>query len=199
MTGEGKEPIMRAMSFLIVGLLMLTTASAGAQEICHIAVTAPAVGAFLFSDGFESGDVGAWTPDPKAARFSARGVDDLVFTVDLNPDAFDGTAVVHLKVMLPSGHVYQETAYPVATASARAGSGEAAVQRRVKGYPYPIRELLLTEVQGERGVEEELTVPFPVGGTQIVRNSLYGEWTVVGFLDDAEQPCGVAVPFVISE
>lgn len=200
MDGGAKELIMRVTTILALGLLVLTAASVDAQDACYITVIAPAAGGnFIFSDGFENGDVGAWVPEPGAPRFSARAADDLFFTVDLYSGAFNETAVVHLKVMLPSGHLYQETAYPVATASTRADSGEAVVYRRVKGYPYPVRERELTEVRGDRGPEEEFTVSFPVGGTQIVRNALYGEWKVVGFLDDAEQPCGAAAPFVISE
>jgi hypothetical protein len=33
-------------------------------------------------------------------------------------------------------------------------------------------------------------VVFPVGGTSITANSIYGTWTVVPILDNAERPCG---------
>jgi hypothetical protein len=199
MAGGKRGSIMRTISYLTFGILLLTAAGSDAQDVCHISVTAPTEGDLIFADGFECGNVESWNPDPATPRFWARSAEDLVFTISLNPDAIDGTTVVHLRVMLPSGHLYQEAAYPVATASARSESGTPAIERRVKGYPYPIRERLLTEVQGDRGLEERLAVAFPVGGTQIVRNSLYGKWNVFGFLGDADQPCGEAASFVISE
>jgi len=191
---------MRKTTLMALGLLILGGIPLGAEDSCHIEVSAIPGGAFLFGDRFESGDLSAWQPDPDRPRFSARATDDLLFSVSLDPGTVNEEAVVRLRMLLPSGDLFQEMAYPVATASSRSGDdGTKIIYRRVRGYPYPVPERILSVFSGRRGVEDLLTVPFPIGGTQVIWNSLYGEWTVQAFLGDAEAPCGQAARFVITE
>ena len=191
--------IMRTTTFAVLGLLLLAAVPSGAHDSCHVEVSAVPGGALLFADGFESGDVEAWQPDPAIPTFSARATDDLVFTVAFEPGAVDEQDLVQLRILLPSGDLFQEMKIPVATAAARSGDAGDPVHRRVPGYPYPVPERILSLVDGSRGPEERVTVQFPVGGTQIVRNSLHGEWTVQTFLGDDGQPCGPAAVFLVTE
>ena len=185
---------MRIFTTCVGMLLAVAAVPAGAQVQCSLEVSA-LVGPVIFSDGFESGDLGAWQ-GPEVARFSAVATEDLLVRVGLG-DGFDGEqATVHLRFLLPSGGLFQETSIPVVVAGSR--SGGAAV-RRVPGYPFPVREQILTAVETERGLEHRVEVRFPVAGTQILWNSLYGEWRVEAYVDDAAAPCSEAATFTITE
>lgn len=190
---------MRTTTFTALGILILAAFPLGAQDSCRVEVSAIRGGGLLFGDGFESGGLGAWQPDPAKPWFSSRATDDLVFSIGFDPGTVNEQTLVRLRVRLPSGDLFQEMTYPVAPASARSSGLGSIARRRVPGYPYPVPERVLSVVNGRSGIEDRLTVQFPVGGTQIVRNSLNGEWTVEAFLDDAERPCGAAAPFVITE
>lgn len=125
-----------------------------------------------------------------ANRFSATKVTDLVFTTRF-AGKLSGEHVLELKVFAPSGSLYQSLAVPIAQ------PGKLPEKRPVKGYPYPKQEVAPRLVgRGDTAVHE-VDVSFPVGGTLITQNGLYGTWKVEPYVDYERRPCGPPATFEI--
>jgi len=112
-------------------------------------------------------------PAPRARKplnFSASDVVDLEFQVVVSAAA---PAALELKVFTPKGHLYQE----LPLSSTDAGSVSSAPTRRPR--------------------YRTLTATFPVAGTTIVNNSLYGTWRVEAFFAGDRAACAKPRAFVI--
>jgi hypothetical protein len=127
-----------------------------------------------------------------ADRFSATATTDLVFNVNFH-QSFSGDHLLELRLFTPSGHLYQSLAVPIADASRVPGS------RMVPGYPRPLKEQTPAEVTEGTTRLKRVEVRFPVGGTLISSNSLYGRWRVEAYVDGAGQPCSPPKAFVIQQ
>lgn len=141
----------------------------------------------MFSDGFETGDTGAWGPGA-LARFSAIRMLDLNLTVRF-VDGFAGDHLLHLRLFTPKGHHYQTLSVPIASDPVPL-KGE----RPIGGYPRPVAVRLIQKA-GSPSLPE-VTLSVPVGGTPIVSNSIYGMWTAEAFLDDQSEFCA-SQPFFL--
>lgn len=123
-------------------------------------------------------------------RFSATAVTDLVFTTRF-AGKLSGEHVLELKVFAPSGALYQSLAVPLAEPGKQPGA------RVVKGYPYPKAEVAVRTVGQGASAVHEVDIRFPVGGTLIVQNGLYGAWKAEPYLDFQRRACGPAASFEI--
>ena len=180
---------MQRLHLIAAGIvaLALLPAAATAGELCTgIEVRS---GSLIFGDGFESGDLSAWSAGD--VRFQATRILDLDFEVRF-AGGFTGDHVLHLKLLTPKGHHYQTLTAPVATA-ARAGA-----MRRVEGYPRPLKVRVARPARGRTAGETAVVQQLPVAGTSIVASALYGTWTVTAYLDDATEACGPAASFVVT-
>lgn len=128
-------------------------------------------------------------------KFSATKTTDLTFRLFVDP-ALSGDHVLELKVYTPRRFLYRSIAVPVALGGA--ASGAAAQERTVAGYPHPQRVRRATHEKLAGADAQKIEVAFPVGGTDIVANSLYGKWRVEPFLDGAADACGSAATFRIT-
>jgi hypothetical protein len=126
-----------------------------------------------------------------ADKFSVLKTLDLTFTV-----VFDGELVgehtVGVHVFTPGGFLYQVLDVPIAT------PGRAAGERQVAGYPRPVAERHVRESQENGQKELAVDIPFPVAGTAIVSNGLYGRWRAQVYIDGERQPCAPAQYFTLS-
>ncbi len=127
-------------------------------------------------------------------RFSATKTTDLVFHV-LFHGKLDKDHVVTLKIYTPHGFLYQQLDVPVAPQKGHTPMGS----RRLTGYPYPVRIKAPHSVTYNHGTYDSVDIQFPVAGTTIVTNSLYGKWKVQIVLDGASKPCPQAVYFFIEQ
>jgi hypothetical protein len=103
----------------------------------------------------------------RSTGYSAREVADLGFRVAL-PRRIPGRSL-ELWVYTPKGYLYQTLGVPL---PAYASQGSNPRNRRV-----------------------DLT--FPVGGTLITMNGLYGRWRIEPHMDRAPWPCGRTTTFVV--
>jgi hypothetical protein len=132
----------------------------------------------------------AGTHGQSGGGFSARLVDDLTVAVRF-PGGVTDSHVLALDFATPKGFLYETVTVPVAAPNT------APRMRHLKGYPRPVRELVPRSVTSGGSTVHEVDVPFPVGGTMIVTDSLYGTWNVSPRLDGAEQPCAPPTSFGI--
>jgi hypothetical protein len=107
--------------------------------------------------------------DAGRAAWSVRRVTDVRLDSRLPPGT--ASAGIEFHVFTPSGHLYRRLATPVALESPGTSGG-------LKRTPKPTAGVVL-----------------PVAGTGIVRNGLYGQWTVVPHLADDQRPCGRSISF----
>jgi hypothetical protein len=128
-------------------------------------------------------------------KFSATKTTDLTFRLFVDP-ALSGDHVLELKVFTPHTFLYRSIAVPIALGAA--ASAAAAQERSVDGYPRPQRVRRATRDKLAGADVQKVEVAFPVGGTDIVGNSLYGKWKVEPFLDGATDACGPAASFRIT-
>ena len=190
---------------LLLALLAAPPAAVGAASCPAIRVTAPPL---LFADGFESGDLSAWTSG--VPRFPATKVVDLDIEVSVAGKIAPGE-LLHVRVLTPRGHHYQTLDLPIAPPVDPVHNELAAVPERqalqgtegkrllgVASYPRPL------EVQeGRRGRARGqpvhvFTVRLPVAGTLIVQNGLYGRWRAEAALGSARgASCGPPAGFEI--
>jgi hypothetical protein len=135
---------------------------------------------FIFTDGFETGNTRAWEAG-EPALFSAVRILDLDFAVRF-AEGFSGDHLLHLKLLTPKGHHYQTSSQWMSADLAKKNS-----LRRVEGYPRPeaVQMIRKSDVTGS----PEIKVSLPVGGTQIVTNSIYGTWTAEVYLDEQNEVC----------
>jgi hypothetical protein len=104
--------------------------------------------------------------------FSATAAKDLVIEVSI-PDAA-ASLPVQVKLFTPRGRLFQ-------VIDARAAESETTDARG----------------RGRRGRGRTLSALFPVAGTPIVTNALFGEWRAEVYVDGAETPCVRPLEFVI--
>jgi hypothetical protein len=103
---------------------------------------------------------------------SATAAKDLVIEVSV-PDAA-ASSPVQVKLFTPRGRLYQ-------VIEAHAGESE----------------MLDGGGRGRRGRGRTLEALFPMAGTPVVTNALFGEWRAEVYLDGAETPCLRPLEFVI--
>ena len=132
-------------------------------------------------------------------RFSASRTTDLTFRLYLDP-ALTGAHTVELRVFTPRGFLYRSLAVPVSLGSgARASAASAGEERLIAGYPHPLKVHAATRDTLAGAAVQRVEVAFPVGGTDIVSNSVYGKWKVEPYLDGGATSCGPAATFRITQ
>lgn len=170
-------------ALLIIGALALSVAGAAVEEEKVMAKPC----AYVLASSPEE------NTNAYASKFSASRTVDLTLSV-LLPTTFTGEHQLALRVYTPGGSLYQELAVPVAppgTANAHA--------RMVPGYPRAKKVVIPQEVSYLNQRFYRVDVPFPVGGTLITSNGLYGKWRITAHLDGADDACGAAAQIVIAE
>jgi hypothetical protein len=145
------------------------------------------------------------TPGRRAPRgtptFSAARTLDVELRTRIRP-VVNGDHLLRLKLYTPRGYLYQTFTLPFRFESAKpAGEGvERQATRVVPGFPRPLPvQTLGTSTRGEANRADETSARLPVAGTSISLGSLFGQWTVVPYLDDGTAPCGPSGTFVIRE
>ena len=107
--------------------------------------------------------------------------------------------VLELRLTTPDGFLYRSMSLPIAASNRQAS------QRRIAGYPNPVREVeaiaepVAAASAGAMAIstQTKVEVPFPVAGTDIVSSGLYGKWKVDALLDGARTPCTQALTFTL--
>jgi len=187
-----------APAVILIGALLVSplTASADGDE-------APECAAVVVSPAGRDHGHGRWT-----RSFSVAEVSDLTFHVVLRHD-LKGEHLLTIRLTTPHGYTFRVIDVPVkgmvkkkdhghsqvhGQAMRRAEPGER-LERRVPGYPYPVpvRPVGTLELVGKK--LPSIDVDFPVAGTSIDNNSLYGRWKVVAYFDGKKTPCGPAASF----
>jgi hypothetical protein len=159
-----------------VGLLVAAPPARGARPIVDCS-------AILVSSAEEGSKN---VPSPK---FAATRTTDLTFSV-LFPQ-LSGVHLLELHVFLPTGHLYRKLFVPVA-------DREDLVS--LPGFPKPVRRTVPQPARLAGSAKaKKVDVPFPVAGTPILNNSLYGTWSVVPYVDSDDTPCGSARKFELVE
>jgi hypothetical protein len=121
--------------------------------------------------------------------FSARQILDLNFRVRLL--ASDTPSTLEMRYFTPGNHLDQSVLVPVAT------EASAEVERSLSGYPFPVKVSKVepdpdVTARGAAAYRSVLAPAFPVAGTMIVNNSLYGVWRAEAWLEGASAPCSVS-------
>ncbi len=133
---------------------------------------------------------GHWDPQTvwysNKATFSVRRVLDLLFVMAFPEHSVPGDRVIRFIVRTPRGRVYQKIDVPLGTPGRTPGV------RMLPGYRYPLKESPARMVRGPSGRMVVTAVPFPVGGTVIQQNGLYGTWRVEADVMRTRRPCAVA-------
>ena len=174
------------IQFLLASLLFVAPLSAaGEPEETQAEGKIPCI-AILAKSVEENG--GYW-----ATSFHASRTTDLTLGVAL-PSSLQGEHEVELRLYTPSGHLYQSIRVPVAAPGASTGTN-----RTVKDYPMAVRQVVLKPVKYLGRSVYTVEVPFPVGGTLISSNSLYGKWRIEALLDSEKEPCGKPASIQIEE
>ncbi len=164
--------------------------AADSPDVClSLEITVNEPTAVVFADGFESGDISPWLSS--APSFSALDISDVIFEVTAAGE-YEGDSVLELKIATPNGHLYQVLTAPVSSSQSKATRVS-----RVVGYPYPLQVQHLESTTAGATAGSPVTLRFPVGGTLIVRNSLYGLWEVRAYLDGIEASCGDPARFTL--
>ncbi len=129
----------------------------------------------------------------RTPSFAATRIVELEIAALLQPVPAQG--VLRFKVNAPGGFLYQTLTVPFATQDGRPNPGGT---RRVDGSSRPLVE---QQAQLVSPVHRRYRVAarFPVAGTLITANGLYGKWTVEPWLDGLPVPCGPTQAFVIVE
>ena len=115
-----------------------------------------------------------------SSGISAMVTDDVTISV-LFPTSLTGDHLLTLNFLTPRGHLYQSMVVPIS---------DTPRIMQVPGHPHPVTAKVPAQVLVNRDPFVRVPVVFPVGGTSITANSIYGTWTVVPILDNAERPCG---------
>ncbi len=138
--------------------------------------------------------VGSSEETPKGGwgtKFSVTRTTDLTFTALFLP-GFTGEHLVELRVFTPRGFLYRSMIVPAVI------DGPASGTRRVPKYPHPVRVKGGSKFSHQGSTLWKVDLPFPLGGTDIGKNSLYGTWKVQAHLDGSEEPCADATTFRIT-
>jgi hypothetical protein len=141
----------------------------------------------IFADGFELGNTTAWLNAIPA--FSATEILEILFEVEIE-NGPPGEHRLELEIYTPNGHVYQVLASEITIQATKDGSEvRVAALANSSSLGHPNR--IFTESNAATGV-----VPnFPVAGTLIVTNSLYGIWEVKPSLDGDSAVCTGPIRF----
>ena len=100
---------------------------------------------------------------------------------------------MELKIYTPHHFLYQSTAIPFTYD----GNGKGR-QRKLQGYPLPLNVRVLAPVSWAKGKALGTSVRFPVAGTLIMSNSLYGIWSAEAFVDGDALRCAAPATFTIA-
>ncbi len=177
--------------FLVLLVPLAVAPPAGAEDppaVCvAVDVSADVQSTVIFIDGFEAGDTTPWQDGTPA--FSATEILDVMFEVGVVGE-FVGDSLLEMNVYTPNGHLYQVLTAPVTSQSTKA-----ARERRVAGFPYPLRVQHLRSATAEKSSSPGAVLTFSVGGTLIVSNSLYGLWEVKPHLGGEPASCGAPIRF----
>jgi len=113
------------------------------------------------------------------AGISAAITDDVTVTV-LFPPALRGDHMLTLHFFTPRGHLYQSMNVPISDTPGL---------HQVPGYPRPLPAKVPVPMTVNRQPFRGVRITFPVGGTSITENSLYGSWQILAFLNAAKKAC----------
>lgn len=133
------------------------------------------------------------TPGTFSDHFSATHTVDMTVSILFNPRDMKTEHVVELRFYTPKGNLYQSIAVPVAA------MGKQPETRMLADYPRAKAQVVPTIVVKKDVKYAKADFPFPVGGTLIVSNSLYGQWRVEAYVDGEAAPCGAPAYFYIYE
>jgi hypothetical protein len=180
---------MRVTARVAIVAAALTT---GGGALQHAVAEAPAqlCEAILVSSAEE-------TPGSSGERFSASKTADLTFQVMLS-GSLSGDHVLELRVFTPRKFLYRSIAVPVSLATGTTGKAGKR-ERRIEGYPNPQRVRDGQTAKYQNKDVQKVEIGFPVGGTDVTTNSLYGKWEVQAFLDGSDIACGRATSFKITQ
>jgi hypothetical protein len=132
--------------------------------------------------------------------FSAMAVVDLEIEVTLKvgagglPRTFKGEHELEVRVMAPSGSLYQVLTVPFTADAVGAGA-----TRPVAGYPRPLKVEQASVKNSAAGRKLKVAARLPVGGTAISSSGLYGEWSIEVLVDGAEYECIEGRAFTITQ
>lgn len=132
--------------------------------------------------------------DRAGAKISVRTTEDVTIEV-LLAGLGQTEHLLELRFLLPTGELFEKIQLPIARPGASAR--ELAAGRVLPGHPHPVPQRVAEPLEVEGKPYARVRVPFPIAGTAIVHNSLYGRWTVEAYLDGAERPCGPELPLQI--
>lgn len=132
------------------------------------------------------------TPGTWGKLFSATKTVDITFSVIFRFN-LRGEHLLELRIYTPQGELYQSIAGQVAEV------GRTAEKRLVPGYSRPKLQWVPVPIAHGEKKGLKVDVPFPVGGTLIQSNSLYGQWRVEAYVDGSPVPCGEPLRFWITE
>ena len=96
--------------------------------------------------------------------------------------------VVMLEYITPSGYLYEKKKVPVSI------DGNGPVRMQLPGYRFPVKVKRAKTSADSRFYLRRTkitSIPFPVGGTYVSKNSLYGKWTLRIYIDGQDKPCAV--------
>lgn len=176
---------------LIATLLMAQAAAAdSADPLAKARPRGPCVAVLVDSPQLQTA--------PDRDLFSATGILDLRFQTLLR-GVLAGPRTLELRLYTPRGHLYQILTVPFTTEPppiTNAGGAEPR-SRWVAGYPRPLVEQAADLVKHKGQPYHRVSALFPVAGTLITTNSLYGRWQVEPHLDGAAAPCGPSGTFAL--
>lgn len=167
---------MKALGIAAAGGLLVAATAFGQQagQLC-----------LGFSTGINHG--------PPSSSYSATHIVDLdlnvLFPATMLP-TYAGDHVLEVRVYTPDNHLYESLSVPFSADRSAEG-----VKRQIPGYPLamPVRVM----GPGRSGGTYQVTVAFPVGGTQVVSNGLYGKWSAEIWVDGQKATCGARPTFTI--
>lgn len=113
------------------------------------------------------------------AGISAAITDDVTVTV-LFPPAWRGDHMLTLRFLTPRGHLYQSMDVPISDTPGL---------HQVPGYPRPLPAKVPVPMAVNRQPFRGVQITFPIGGTSITENSLYGSWQILAFVNAADRAC----------
>jgi hypothetical protein len=171
---------------LVAALLFLAPLPAAEEQTEALAQGKIPCLAILAKSVEENG--GEW-----ATSFHASQTTDLTLGI-VFPSSIHGEHEVELRLYTPNGNLYQSLRVPVAAPGASTGAN-----RTVKDYPMAIQQVVLKPVKYLGKPVYTAEVHFPVGGTLISSNSLYGQWRLEALLDAEKQLCGKPAYIQIEE
>lgn len=163
---------MRTKLLLLSSLLLPASAAAQERATCEaLRITSPEA----------KGDLG------DVPSFSATRILDLELQV-IFPEGPTAVDRVEIVVRTPRGHLYQRIMVPIAAGEAKGRT------RSVNGYPHPLPVKGLQPIIGAGGARRlGVVIRFPVAGTSIIKNGLYGRWRIEAHAGGRPEACAKAV------